>query len=522
MYVSHSASRLLRRSGAPRTIGSGLGGGPPPPGIDHSLSDDDINKLLPGVKIIAYPELAKYTHIEDAFDAEGRVVILFETESKTVGHWIALHATPDGGIEFFDAYGLRPDSEKRWLSKSKLVELHEDEPLLMDLLRDAEARGMPVTFNNTHFQSNSPSVQTCGRHCVVRLMGKGRSLPDYTVWIKNQPGTPDDVVTRITNAHLQHHSGVLSGGGIVEDAPNGDIGINDDDRRILTALALLNPSDRQKFYEKERYDRMKPGANVDWPNTLKVWDIVKEATGKLFKDTGTSTILYRFTPISGGPISETNTSMFREMDIGSGEFLSIFANSKRLSGAPIPQKIVVQGVEVPLHLVDDVKLQALKHKLIPRLLGDLTGIAVYIKNHFDNAAFVLIVFKKTPFQLQAIKVISKSPLEPQNDGLSADVPAGYWDVSGGLLVLDKTTKGLGTRLMDATKALAHAYHVEDVSIQAVPGAHGFYKKQDMKTTLGPQELEETAIKDIHLMERKMGIKRGRRYIGLGRKRRRVV
>lgn len=212
MNVSHYASRLLRRSGAGRTIGSGLGGGPSPPGIDYSLSDGDIQKLLPGVKIIAYPDLANYSRIEDALDDQGRVVILFETESKTVGHWIALHATPDGGIEFFDSYGLRPDSQKRWLSKSKLVELNEDEPLLMDLLRDSEARGKPVTFNATHFQSDRDNVQTCGRHCVVRLMSKGSSLPNYTAWLKGEPGTPDDVVTRITNTHLGRTNADVSGG----------------------------------------------------------------------------------------------------------------------------------------------------------------------------------------------------------------------------------------------------------------------------------------------------------------------
>ena len=487
MNVSHYASRLLRRSGAGRTIGSGLGGGPSPPGIDYSLSDGDIQKLLPGVKIIAYPDLANYSRIEDALDEQGRVVILFETESKTVGHWIALHATPDGGIEFFDSYGLRPDSQKRWLSKSKLVELKEDEPLLMDLLRDSEARGKPVTFNATHFQSDRDNVQTCGRHCVVRLMSKGSSLPNYTTWLKSQPGTPDDVVTRITNTHLGRSTGDrLCGSGNDKDEKEQEL---EADKIAAQQAADQSPLERTK-----------------------AWDRYVEST-RLQR-------LAAAQAAAGQSRDVAEALLERQRDlIGSSEYLSVLANQRRiLGGGPIPKQITVQGHVIPVRVLDPRQMEELNLKLrLPLLHHADKELVAYMLNNLKNAAFIMIVFDEYPtFTLKAIKVISKSPHEPQTTETSPSFPKDTWDISGGLIVFQQKT-GLGSRLMDAVKGLAHAYHVTAVAIESLPEAHGFYRKQDMKPLIRPGEDEAKAIADLHLMGRVTGIKRERgEYTGLGR------
>jgi len=75
----------------------------------HSLSDSEIRKILPGIKIIKYPQHTQVRNIEDELDSTGRLCILFLTEGPTTGHWFCLHKTGDHRLEFFDSYGLPPD-----------------------------------------------------------------------------------------------------------------------------------------------------------------------------------------------------------------------------------------------------------------------------------------------------------------------------------------------------------------------------------------------------------------------------
>ena len=181
-------------------------GGSTGTGEDHALSDGEIRKLLPGIRIVSYPELKRFRTIEDALDREGRVVILFLTRDRRTGHWISVHTTPDGGLESFCSYGMQPDGQGRWLSKSQRIALHEDVPVLSGLLRAAKDRGVPITYNHHRFQSSKSGIATCGRHVVVRLLNRHLTLPQYKSFIASAGGTPDEAVTRITNSLLHNAS----------------------------------------------------------------------------------------------------------------------------------------------------------------------------------------------------------------------------------------------------------------------------------------------------------------------------
>ena len=74
--------------------------------MEYQLTEDDMRKLLPGTRVITYPELRSFSRIEDALDSHGSLVLLFLTTGLSQGHWIALDAdTERGTIEFFDSYG---------------------------------------------------------------------------------------------------------------------------------------------------------------------------------------------------------------------------------------------------------------------------------------------------------------------------------------------------------------------------------------------------------------------------------
>jgi hypothetical protein len=163
---------------------------------EYPLGDDDIRKMLGNdIKIWNYPQLKELESADDLFDEKGRAILLFPNVSPTSGHWTCLINRPDS-IEFFDPYGDAPDTaQKDGMSKGRLEMLDIKHPDLTRLLR---ASGKPVFYNRHAFQSSSPSVATCGRHCVVRLLYAPYSLDKYGAIIKKSGMSADNFVSGLT------------------------------------------------------------------------------------------------------------------------------------------------------------------------------------------------------------------------------------------------------------------------------------------------------------------------------------
>ena len=169
-----------------------------------ALSDTDIAGLVPGVKIMTYPQLHAAKSLHDIVPRDGAVVILFLTQSKRSGHWTAvLHHSARGPRaehwEYFDSYGGRPDAPLRWISPAKRADLDETNAQLSRLLA---ASPLPVVFNNAKLQERDDDVATCGRHVVVRLWHRAQSLPEYVTALRAGGRSPDAVVTAATAGPL--------------------------------------------------------------------------------------------------------------------------------------------------------------------------------------------------------------------------------------------------------------------------------------------------------------------------------
>jgi hypothetical protein len=161
----------------------------------YPLSDGDIRRVLgDDIKVFTYPQLKRLRSADDLFDSKGRCIILFLTESETAGHWCCL-LNKKKGIEFFDPYGDDPDGVKDEIPKSKRDELDMNQPYLMRLLAQS---GRPVTYNSYPFQREKQDVNTCGRHCVARLLYAPYSLDKYGAIIKKSKMNPDDFVSGLT------------------------------------------------------------------------------------------------------------------------------------------------------------------------------------------------------------------------------------------------------------------------------------------------------------------------------------
>ena len=161
----------------------------------YSLSDTDIRTLLgAGIKITSYPSLANCRSINDTFDKRGRAILFVPQSSTASGHWCCL-LKKGRSVEFFDPYGEQPDDQKDTIPKSLLEKMRMDKPMLSDLLEDCP---YDITYNKVQLQELANGVNTCGRHCVARLLYHSKSLPQYRAIIKDSGLTPDEFVVNLT------------------------------------------------------------------------------------------------------------------------------------------------------------------------------------------------------------------------------------------------------------------------------------------------------------------------------------
>ena len=162
--------------------------------MSFALSDSDIKKILPSIKITTYPQLEQMNSIDQLFDRKGRAILFCPNAAPTVGHWVCMIRRPDA-IEYFDSYGDKPEGYKKGLGEAQKESLNIDEPYLTRLLR---ASGLPVYYNTKAFQTSRGDVATCGRHCIARLLYAADSLDDYNKAIQISGMTPDKFVSGLT------------------------------------------------------------------------------------------------------------------------------------------------------------------------------------------------------------------------------------------------------------------------------------------------------------------------------------
>lgn len=145
--------------------------------VDRPTSDAEIREACPGIRTWLYRDLA-------GLEATGElprlpIAVLYET-SPGFGHWVGILRTPEG-IEHFDSYGLRPDSELEWVPRRFREIFRAEAPHMVRLLlrfQDAYGGGLPINFSEFRLQSRKPDVATCGRWVALRCqnsaMGAGR------------------------------------------------------------------------------------------------------------------------------------------------------------------------------------------------------------------------------------------------------------------------------------------------------------------------------------------------------------
>jgi hypothetical protein len=155
------------------------------------LDGQDIIKLI-HKPVVLYSDLKNYSNLNQLLGNEGYVVILYQTSSKTTGHFVCLFIR-EGKIHFQDSYGLAPDSEQQYAQY--------DQPLPRYLTQLIESDGRPIVWNKHDFQSKNPNVATCGRWSCVRIMLKDLDNQQFQqVFYGNNDSylTPDNLIVMLT------------------------------------------------------------------------------------------------------------------------------------------------------------------------------------------------------------------------------------------------------------------------------------------------------------------------------------
>jgi len=145
-----------------------------------ALSDKEVLDLL-GHKanLILYPELHKYKNIDDVLGKYGACIILFESKPK-YGHWTVLFKATTTLLEFFNPYGGLeqgyPDDGLEHIDLEFREKTNQLLPTLSLLMIDSPYE---LSYNEYKFQRLAKGINTCGRHCVVRLWCRDLTLNQY-------------------------------------------------------------------------------------------------------------------------------------------------------------------------------------------------------------------------------------------------------------------------------------------------------------------------------------------------------
>ena len=157
------------------------------------LTGEEIVKLV-GKPPVLYSELGKYKTINDLLGKEGCVVVMYQTSSKTTGHFIAITRNDNNGkIRYADSYAIRnPDTEIQYTPYDQKL------PKYLTALLE----GTNYESNTVDYQSSQKGVSTCGRWASIFCLLRNYELSEiYTLFKTNKGGflqNSDNCATLIT------------------------------------------------------------------------------------------------------------------------------------------------------------------------------------------------------------------------------------------------------------------------------------------------------------------------------------
>lgn len=161
-----------------------------------------VDSVFYPIEFIIYRDFNNYDSIDEAFNGKKSILILY-LQTESFGHWTCLIKLKNNLIEFFDPYGYVIDKGLKFNNKNLNDHLGQRYPYLSELLVKSKYN---LSYNNFSFQRKGSNINTCGRHCIVRMNNNNLSLKRYKQIFdsleKKHNLNPDDVVTILTQNNL--------------------------------------------------------------------------------------------------------------------------------------------------------------------------------------------------------------------------------------------------------------------------------------------------------------------------------
>ena len=162
--------------------------------MDYMVSADDFKKIVPNVKIIRFPELAKYNNINQVLPHPTDCAIIFlideQTPTANIGHWTCIMKSPfkkraypksdrmQSKFEFFDSYGLSPSGDLSHIPMADRERFKENHDYLKELI------GSKLRHNPIDYQSWGNGINTCGRFTLIRILAFMAGITDAKQFYK--------------------------------------------------------------------------------------------------------------------------------------------------------------------------------------------------------------------------------------------------------------------------------------------------------------------------------------------------
>ncbi len=155
---------------------------------DTPLTIDFLKKYKYPIKVnyIIYSSIKKYNTIDELFGKNQGLIILID-KGQSVGHFVCL-LKKQKNIEFFGPYSFT-------LSKILKI-LNINDYSLIKLFNKSNYR---IYYNKYKYEDiNNPKIETCGRHCIIRLIKFSLNNNEYYKWLKYKNLKPDEITSLLT------------------------------------------------------------------------------------------------------------------------------------------------------------------------------------------------------------------------------------------------------------------------------------------------------------------------------------
>jgi hypothetical protein len=138
--------------------------------VFYSLSDGDISKYFPNVKIVLYNDLKNYD-LQRLLGKNKAVIILIETTRKYSGHWMLVYKQGNE-IYFFDSFGEPIEAQKKFIKKG--TGLLDRTNYLSIMFKNS-----PYTIHYNQYAFQDKRTAVCGRWVIYRLQKRNMNVEQF-------------------------------------------------------------------------------------------------------------------------------------------------------------------------------------------------------------------------------------------------------------------------------------------------------------------------------------------------------